>query len=165
MPLHSEGKIIDPPALPSRIEYALRRIGGLRGLNQVTADSRPFMYKDFCGAYNQAPIAESLSPQLAESFGTSRLLGQPKQLCKQVQTTAVGIRRFKPKPIPMPLTPEQELGSEATPGKAIERRLRIDGQTPVPGSRTQKIRASVVCAVLAGRVPTWRRSTKQHCCR
>ncbi len=73
------------------------------------------MYKDFCGAYNQAPIAESLSPQLAESFGTSRLLGQPKQLCKQVQTTAVGIRRFKPKPIPMPLTPEQELGSEATP--------------------------------------------------
>ena len=58
MPLHSEGKIIDPPALPSRIEYALRRIGGLRGLNQVTADSRPFMYKDFCGAYNQAPIAE-----------------------------------------------------------------------------------------------------------
>jgi hypothetical protein len=80
MPLYSGGKRIDPPALPHRIEYALRRIGGLWALNQITAESRPFMQKDFAEAYQQAPVAESLAPRLESMFGDKRLLGQVKQL-------------------------------------------------------------------------------------
>ncbi|MGB8781814.1 MAG: hypothetical protein WCD02_01775, partial [Terriglobales bacterium] len=34
MPIYSGGKRIEAPALPPRIAYALRRIGGLCGLNQ-----------------------------------------------------------------------------------------------------------------------------------
>ena len=62
-------KRIDAPMLPPRIEYALRRVGGLRGLNQITSESRPFVQKDFTEAYQQAPIAESLAPQLGSLFG------------------------------------------------------------------------------------------------
>ena len=80
MPFYSAGKRIDPPALPSKIQYALRRIGGLSGLNQVTAESRPFMLRDFLEAYQRAPIAESLAPQMENMFGSKKLLGQLKQL-------------------------------------------------------------------------------------
>lgn len=66
---------ITRPPLPPRIEYALRRIGGLSGLNQITADSRPFMYRDFCEAYELAPMAELLAPQLEEKFPAKQLLG------------------------------------------------------------------------------------------
>ena len=70
----------DRPALPPRVEYALRRIGGLWGLNQMTAESRPFMYRDFCEGYKQAPLADSLRPQIAEMFAASQLLSQVKRL-------------------------------------------------------------------------------------
>lgn len=78
MPVYSGGKQTEAPAIPSRIAYALRRIGGLSGLNQITADNRAFLFKDFCEAYNLAPIADSIAPQLAGKFPITE--GQVKQL-------------------------------------------------------------------------------------
>jgi hypothetical protein len=65
----------DRPALPPRIEYALRRIGGLWGLNQITIESYPFKYKEFCEAYELAPTADFLAPQLEDKFPARELLG------------------------------------------------------------------------------------------
>ena len=79
MPFYSGGKRTEAPPLPPQIDYALRRIGGLRGLNQVTEENRPFMLKDFCEAYKLAPIADLLAPQLANKFQTDgglKRLGQ-----------------------------------------------------------------------------------------
>jgi hypothetical protein len=80
LPLWSSGRQISAPPLPPRIVYALRRIGGLSGLNQVTEESRPFAFKDFCEAYDLAPIANSLEPQLAETFCHRKLFGKVKEL-------------------------------------------------------------------------------------
>jgi len=111
----------DRPPLPARIEYALRRIGGLWGLNQITKESRPFMYRDFCEGYRQAPLADVLAPQLAEMFGAVKLLGRMKLLddpsiagiglagrrkqpTPRTEITPLQVPRFRPKPIPTPLT-------------------------------------------------------------
>jgi len=80
MPVYQGGRRIEAPPIPTRIDYALRRVGGLQALNQVTFDSRPFMQKDFIEAYNQAPLAELLAPQLADTFGATKLLGSARQL-------------------------------------------------------------------------------------
>jgi hypothetical protein len=80
LPLYQSGKRVEAPQLPARIEYAVRRIGGLRGLNQITEESRPFMFKDFCEAYRQAPIAELQACGLQGRFGAKQLLGTAKQL-------------------------------------------------------------------------------------
>ncbi len=69
----SKGKIEAPP-LPQRIDYALRRVGGLRGLNLIDEEKRPFMFRDFCEAYNLAPSAETLAPQFADKFITGETL-------------------------------------------------------------------------------------------
>lgn len=82
LPLYSQGKKITAPPLDSRIDYALRRIGGLKGLNQVDAESWPFMYRDFCEAYTLAPVAELMAPQLTEQFGDRKLLGNMRQLAE-----------------------------------------------------------------------------------
>lgn len=107
MPVYSGGKGMEAPAIPHRIAYALRRIGGLNGLNQITADSRPFAFRDFCEAYHLAPIADSNAPQLANKFPV--LAGQVKRL-----TDGASERRdSKPvaqpaaKAIPQPMTDEQ----------------------------------------------------------
>jgi hypothetical protein len=84
LPLYQSGKRVEASPLPAQIEYAVRRIGGLRGLNQITEESRPFMFKDFCEAYKQAPIAELQAPGLQEKFGQNRLLGAAKQLAAGV---------------------------------------------------------------------------------
>ena len=114
LPLYSGGNIIEAPALPARIEYAMRRIGGLRGLNGVTDESRPFMFKDFVEAYNLAPMAESLAPQLAETFCDRKLLGKARQLTglrpfpKRLSTNkAAQPPTFRAKSIPAPLTDAQ----------------------------------------------------------
>jgi hypothetical protein len=65
----------DRPALPPRIEYALRRIGGFWGLNQITTESYPFKYKEFCEAYELAPTADFLAFQLEEKFPAKQLMG------------------------------------------------------------------------------------------
>lgn len=115
MPVYSGGKRIDAPMLPPRIEYALRRVGGLWGLNQITSESRPFVQKDFTEAYQQAPIAESLAPQLGSMFGDRKLLGHVKQLTAGVAMNAPPITAqkhepaptFKAKPIPVAMTEAQ----------------------------------------------------------
>jgi hypothetical protein len=80
LPVYRGGERMEAPSLPARVEYALRRIGGLRGLNQITEEARPFMFRDFCEAYKQAPIAELQAPGLHEKFGSHHLLGEAKQL-------------------------------------------------------------------------------------
>lgn len=47
------------PLLPPRIDYALRRIGGLRGLNQITEERRAFMMRDFMQGFKDATVAEA----------------------------------------------------------------------------------------------------------
>ncbi len=110
MPIYSGGKRIEAPALPPRIAYALRRIGGLCGLNQVTEEKRPFMFRDFCEAYNVAPIADLLAPQLADKFPVRE--GQVKQLTdgasiERPDVKPVPVRTFQAKPVPQPLTDDQ----------------------------------------------------------
>jgi len=80
LPVRSGGKWITAPPLEPRLEYAIRRIGGLWRLNQITDESYPFVYKDFCEAYNLAPVAELMTPQLLEQFGDRKLAGNVKQL-------------------------------------------------------------------------------------
>jgi hypothetical protein len=80
LPIYSGGNKATAPRLESRSEYALRRIGGLWALNQMGAESRPFMYRDFCEAYVLAPVAELMAPQLLEQFGDRKLVGNVKQL-------------------------------------------------------------------------------------
>jgi hypothetical protein len=80
LPLYSNGKVTTPPPLDSRIDYALRRIGGLKALNQVDVDKMPFMYRDFCEAYRLAPVAELMAGSLQQQFGEGKLLGNIKQL-------------------------------------------------------------------------------------
>jgi hypothetical protein len=80
LPLYASGKVTIPRPLDARTDYALRRIGGLRALNQVDMDKRPFMYRDFCEAYALAPVAELLALPLQQQFGGEKLLGDVKLL-------------------------------------------------------------------------------------
>jgi hypothetical protein len=82
LPTFCNGKLCDPP---NRIDYALRRIGGLRGLNQITEQSRPFVFKDFCEAYQQSPMAEMLAPQLSGLFNQMRLKAKSMELAGNVE--------------------------------------------------------------------------------
>ena len=108
MPLRSKGQWIEAPELPERVAYALRRIGGLSGLNQITEESRPFMFRDFCEAYNLFPLASDLAPQLADKFltpkGEARMLGDGAE--PVVHEKPYIVDRAVPKPIPRqePLT-------------------------------------------------------------
>jgi hypothetical protein len=101
----------DRPPLPPQVDYALRRIGGLWALNQMTSESRPFMYRDFCEAYKLAPTAELLVPQLADKLCARRLLGEVKELtsaqCASEQPSEAKPSRtpwFRSKPMPAPMT-------------------------------------------------------------
>ena len=40
----------------------------------------PFMYRDFCEAYELAPIAELMALPLQQQFGEEKLLGNVRQL-------------------------------------------------------------------------------------
>jgi hypothetical protein len=80
LPLFSGGKVTTPPPLDARTAYALRRIGGLRALNQVDVDKMPFMYRDFCEAYALAPVAELMALPLQQHFGEDKLQGSVKLL-------------------------------------------------------------------------------------
>jgi hypothetical protein len=79
LPIRSGGKWITPPPLEPRLEYAIRQIGGLWRLNQVTDETFHFMFRDFCEAYMLAPVAELMAPQLSEQFSVRELAGQVKQ--------------------------------------------------------------------------------------
>jgi len=74
LPVRSGGKEVAPPPLDSRIEYALRRIGGLSALNQIDVNRMPFVYRDFCEAYALAPLAEQMAPRLQQQFANPKPL-------------------------------------------------------------------------------------------
>ena len=103
----------DRPALPPRIEYALRRIGGLWGLNQVTTESYPFKYKEFCEAYELARVADFFALQLEEKYPVKQLLGDSqRQLAdgkahKRVSVQPTSRPQFLAKKIPEPPTESQ----------------------------------------------------------
>ena len=80
LPLFCGGKTITPPPLDARSDYALRRIGGFRALNQVEVAKMPFMYRDFCEAYTLAPVAELMALPLQQQFGEDKLVGNVRQL-------------------------------------------------------------------------------------
>jgi hypothetical protein len=82
LPIRTGGKSVAPPPLDPRAEYALRRIGGLHSLHQMDVTRMPFMYRDFCEAYTQAPLAEHLAPRLEERFGSRAASGKVKELAK-----------------------------------------------------------------------------------
>jgi hypothetical protein len=79
LPVRSGGKLITAPPLEPRLEYAVRQIGGLWRLNQVTDQNYHFIFRDFCDAYALAPLAELMEPQLLEKFGTPELTSQVKE--------------------------------------------------------------------------------------
>jgi hypothetical protein len=47
------------PRLPSRVEYAVRAVGGLDAIDNVRRDSEPFMRDKFTDAFLRAPLAET----------------------------------------------------------------------------------------------------------
>lgn len=86
MPVYVRGKgLVDPPPLPARIEYALRRIGGLQALRAGGQDEAfPFLLRDFCAAFAEAPVAEEhglLEPgdALRKALGTEKKLPPPAE--------------------------------------------------------------------------------------
>jgi hypothetical protein len=80
LPLYKNGEQISPPPLDPRAEYALRRIGGFQALNQMDVNRQPFVFRDFCEAYSQAPIADRLAPRLEQQFAPNKMLGTVKKL-------------------------------------------------------------------------------------
>ena len=58
--------------LDPRADYALRRIGGFQALHQMDISRMPFVYRDFCEAYAQAPLAEQMAPRLQQQFGSPK---------------------------------------------------------------------------------------------
>ena len=79
LPIRSSGQWITAPPLEPRLEYAVRQIGGLWRLNQITDENYAFVLRDFCEAYTLAPVAELMAPRLLEQFAHQKLLGNVKQ--------------------------------------------------------------------------------------
>ena len=80
LPLYSNGgKLTPPPPLAPRAEYALRRIGGFQALHQMDINRMPFIYRDFCEAYAQAPLAEQMAPRLQQQFGSPKTFAEAAQ--------------------------------------------------------------------------------------
>lgn len=105
LPCYSQGRRIEAPGLPARVEHALRAIGGLWALNQITNESLPFRKKAFIEAYLQAPTAERLAPRLSDLFGERKLLGEPKLLmapAPQQEAAPEQARRPKQEPAQNP---------------------------------------------------------------
>jgi hypothetical protein len=133
LPLYSGGKRIDAPPLPARLDYALRQIGGLWALNQITSESRAFVKKDFAKAYSQAPIAEQLGHRLSEAFGDKKLLGQVRQL--------VGAKQLPVQKSPMPAKPGpsassvRKVPSPPTDAEINDRREMLRQQTAALSKR------------------------------
>jgi hypothetical protein len=116
MPIRSGGQWITAPPLEPRLEYAVRQIGGLWRLNQVTDENYAFMFRDFCAAYSLAPVAELMAPQILEQFGDRKLVGNVKRLAdaKESERQAAGqVQETAQKPadteVPKPV---EELASE-----------------------------------------------------
>ena len=96
LPVYGGGKVISAPVIPERIDYALRRIGGLWALNQAEADRIPFMHRDFCEAYNVAPLAFTMPMD-------RNLLGEVKQLAAAPTNETPVVITPKAKPFSTPV--------------------------------------------------------------
>ncbi|MGA2904618.1 MAG: hypothetical protein ABSD98_12350 [Candidatus Korobacteraceae bacterium] len=68
------------PAIPPRIEYAIRQLRGLRRISMRSYESEPFMRREFAEAYRLAPLADEMRPQLAASFEGKALPSGLKRL-------------------------------------------------------------------------------------
>jgi hypothetical protein len=76
LPLYSTGgQSTQPPPLDPRADYALRRIGGFQALHQMDINRMPFVYRDFCEAYLQAPLAQQIAPRL-QQFGSPQAMAK-----------------------------------------------------------------------------------------
>lgn len=79
---YKRGEIISsPPPIPARTDYALRRIGHLEGLNSLTDENWPFKFRDFCAAYAEYPVAQSMG---LLGTGASKNVTEAKQLVGSV---------------------------------------------------------------------------------
>ena len=98
------------PALPARVEYALRRIGGLRGLNNLTYEARPFAFKEFVEAFKLAPLSEQICPRLHTALPA--LKSQIKQMSAGGKHATIARPRsvINAKSIPTPLSDTQIRG-------------------------------------------------------
>lgn len=47
------------PRLPSRVEYAVRAVGGLDAIDNVSREGEPFMRREFTEAFVRAEVAEA----------------------------------------------------------------------------------------------------------
>ena len=74
LPLYTSGNLTPPPPLDPRADYALRRIGGFQALHQMDINRMPFVYRDFCEAYAQAPLAEQMAPRLQQQFDSPKTI-------------------------------------------------------------------------------------------
>ena len=74
LPLYSSEGKQTPPPLDPRADYALRRIGGFQALHQMDINRMPFVYRDFCEAYAQAPLAEQMAPRLQQQFDSPKTI-------------------------------------------------------------------------------------------
>lgn len=94
------GRYSTAPEIPSRAQYALRQIGGLRALTNASNNSWPFLRKEFMEAYRLAPISEQMRPALKELFDESgakhqvraliaeRSMNSKPQRCRDLKTPA-----------------------------------------------------------------------------
>jgi hypothetical protein len=53
-----------PPAIPDRINYAVRAVGGIRAIGNVDDHSLPFMKKEFAEAFDNAQFAARFALEL-----------------------------------------------------------------------------------------------------
>jgi hypothetical protein len=94
LPVYVRGKgLLPPPALDARIEYALRRIGGLQALRDIAEEKHPFLLRDFCRGFDEAPVAD-LKGLLSEPFVSVPQLPEPERAPGE-QPVSVGEIRGK----------------------------------------------------------------------
>lgn len=66
-----------PPPLPARIEYALRRIGGLQALRGGDMDTAfPFLLRDFTAGFNEYPLTEEAKHPALPAAAKPALVGE-----------------------------------------------------------------------------------------
>lgn len=161
LPVRSGGKWITPPPLEPRLEYAVRQIGGLWRLNQVTDETYHFIFRDFCEAYLLAPVAELMAPQLLEQFSVRALAGQIKEL--PLESVQQGTARTEPvKPEPLQRVTTQGKSEQAQSGvKKQDAPNAIGGErSPVQlqeltPERKEELRQKLAEELSARGIPGW----------
>lgn len=163
IPVRSGKKWITPPPLEPRLEYAVRQIGGLWRLNQVTDETYHFIFRDFCEAYMLAPVADLMAPQLLEQFSVRQLAGQIKELPLESSqrkseddgpTTAKPLQRPNSEGIqdPPQSSAEQDAGKRRVPGTGEGSRPQPQELTP---ERKEELRQKLAKQLVIRGIPRW----------